>query len=88
MFIKEVVLFNKTNNKERKILLSQYSAEDIEKLISVFPQDVFYTDNGVLKHIAENFVKKVNDTFDVHHCAQCGAVADSSSQVGGAASFL
>lgn len=88
LFIKEVVLFNKTNNKERKILLSQYSAEDIEKLISVFPQDVFYTDNGVLKHIAENFVKKVNDTFDVHHCAQCGAVADSSSQVGGAASFL
>ena len=47
---------------------------------------MLYSDDGVLKFIINEYIKKINDTFDVHTCYNCGTKYEGD--VNSAASFL
>ena len=66
--------------------IADYEPEDVEEIISIFPQDVLYSDNGILKYITEEYIKKINDSFDKQHCLQCGEIHENT--VNSSASFL
>lgn len=86
LFIETIEMTNKQTNAARKIKLSDFPASEIEDIISVFPQDVLYSDSGILKFIVNEYIKKINDTFDVHTCYNCGAKFEND--VNSATSFL
>lgn len=86
LFIKEIDMANKSAGTSKHITMSDYAVSDIEDIVSVFPQDVLYSDNGVLTYIINEFVKKINDSFDQQKCYHCGEVYDEA--VNGAQSFL
>ena len=86
IFIKSLELTNKITNNTRQINFNDFDAGDIEQIMSVFPQDVLYADDGILKFIVNEYIKKINDTFDTHECYQCGEKYDND--VTSAESFL
>lgn len=76
LFIKSISVSNKSKPEEHAITvdLSDVDYEELDKLISVFPQDVLYNDDGVLKFIMAEFIEKINSVFETAKCAQCGEV--------------
>lgn len=46
--------------------MAKYKASDVEDILASFPQDALYTDDGVLNFIANEYLKKINDSFDKH----------------------
>lgn len=48
LFIKQIDLKSKSNGAEKVIVMSDYKVRDIEDIMSVFPQDVLYSEDGVL----------------------------------------
>ena len=86
LFIKTIDLENKGNGAKKNIVMSDYEVKDIEDIVAVFPQDVLYSDEGVLQYIANNYIKKINDTFDAHLCINCGE--KYQNDVNSAESFL
>ena len=74
LFISKVNILNKSTNSVRNIDFSQYKVSDIEDILEIFPQDVLYAENGVLKYIVNEYIKKVNDTFDKHECWKCHTI--------------
>ena len=86
LFIKTLTITNKTNNTDRVINFNDFEAGDIEQILSVFPQDVLYADDGVLKFIVTEYIKKINDSFDSHECFQCGTKYEND--ISNADSFL
>lgn len=86
LYIKDVVITNKNSNTTRTIHLYDYAPEEIEEILSVFPQDVLYSENGVLKFVTTEFIKKINDTFDVQKCASCGEIYEGT--VNSSSNFL
>ena len=74
LFIKDVVIEVKATGKKREINFENHKVGDIEEIMAAFPQDVLYTDTGVLKYILNNFIQPMNDSFDKHTCYQCGEV--------------
>lgn len=86
LFIKTINMTNKTNNNTRNINFNDFEAGDVEKIISVFPQDVLYSEDGVLKFIVNEFIKKINDSFEQHECYQCGEKYEND--INGTESFL
>ena len=86
LFIKQIDLENKSTNSVKQIILSDYAVKDIEDIVAVFPQDVLYSDDGVIQYIANNYIKKINDTFDEHTCFNCGEKYEND--VNSAESFL
>ena len=42
--------------------------------VAAFPQDVLYTDGGVLKYIVKQYIQPLNDCFEKHECLKCGAI--------------
>ncbi len=86
LFIKQIDLTNKISKTSKKIVFADYPVRDIEDIMAVFPQDVLYSDDGVIQYIANNYIKKINDTFDVHTCFNCGEKYEHD--VSSAESFL
>jgi len=86
LFIKSINLTNKTNGMTKNIVMSDYEIKDVEDIIAVFPQDVLYSDDGVLQYIANNYIKKINDSFEEHTCFNCGEKYEND--VNSAESFL
>ena len=76
LFISKLKLTIKATGVERVIDFSQYKASDVEDILSKFPQDALYTDDGVLNFIVNEYLKKINDSFDKHECYQCGTVQE------------
>ena len=70
----DVVIEVKATGKKREINFENHKVGDIEEIMAAFPQDVLYTDTGVLKYILNNFIQPMNDSFDKHTCYQCGEV--------------
>ena len=66
LFISKIELTVKANGVVRTIDLDKYKASDVEDILAQFPQDALYTDNGVLNFIANEYLKKINDSFDKH----------------------
>ena len=74
LFIRTLTFKNKQTKKVTNIDFDAYPVGDIDEILNAFPQDVLYTDNGVLKHIVDHFLATLNAQFDKHTCANCGAV--------------
>ena len=74
LFIKKVELINKKNPNDHKLAdLSIMPYDDVETLLSYFPQNIMFDEeNGVLKHIAKEFIEKINSVFQYEKCGHCG----------------
>lgn len=77
-FVKSIRLENKQTGAVQDIDFSQFSVSEMEEIFAAFPQDVLYTDDGVLNYIANEYIKKINDTFDQHKCGACGAIYEEA----------
>ena len=79
LFISKLKLEIKSNGTIRDIDFSKYQADAIEDILAKFPQDALYTDDGVLQFIANEYLKKINDSFDKHVCYECGTVQEEEN---------
>src|SRR5574344_1653012 len=78
LYISEIDVENKATKMKKHINMADYQVGDIEDIMAIFPQDVLYTENGVLYFIINNFIKVINDTFEVQHCYNCNAVYENT----------
>lgn len=74
LFIAGFSAYNKDTNKEVRVDLSKFPVSEIETFVGALPQDVLYSDHGVLMFITNEFLEKLNESFDTHECAQCGTI--------------
>ena len=74
LFINKIELINKSNpNDHKEADLKLMSYDDVETLLSYFPQNIMFDENkGVLKYIAKEFIEKINSVFQYEKCAHCG----------------
>lgn len=74
LFITKVEIISKRNPNDRKEAdLKLMSYDDVETLLSYFPQNIMFDEEkGVLKHIANEFITKINGIFQYEKCAHCG----------------
>lgn len=74
---------SKTKQLIKEVDFKKFKPEDIETILGVLPQDILYSDNGVLQFITKEFLQKMNDSFDKHRCTHCGAIQEeeNSNQV-------
>ena len=79
LFIKKIEFTDKSTGDTSIIDASDYTIDELFEVISVFPQDVLYADNGIIQHITSEFITKINDTFDKHECVVCGKLCESTS---------
>ena len=76
LFISKVDIEIKATGVKRTIDMSKYKASDVEDILAQFPQDALYTEDGVLNFIANEYLKKINDSFDKHECYSCGTIQE------------
>lgn len=86
LFIEDVEIENKATGTKKTIHMRDYGVADVEDILATFPQDVVYSDSGVIQHVAKRYVQRVNDAFDKHRCLQCGE--EYENDVGSADAFL
>lgn len=73
LFVSEIEIINKATQTKNKADLSLMSLKEVEQLFSLFPQNIMFDDkNGVLQHITNEFIDKINKVFQYEKCAQCG----------------
>lgn len=87
LFIKKIEFEDKMSSDKTSIDVSEYSIDELLDIISVFPQDVMYSENGIIQYITNEFITKVNNVFEKHTCAMCGKECDTL-QDGGIDGFL
>lgn len=85
LYIKQIEITVKANGNVRFIDMNDYKVQDVEDILSMFPQDALY--NGALEYIAEDYIGKLNDSFDKHECINCGEVHEKTG-ANNTASFL
>lgn len=87
-FIKEIDFKSIVGESEpTRIVTSEFTPQEVTQILESFPQDVVYVDDGVLSFVVENFINKINASFEKHKCGSCGAVYDESVD-GDTSSFL
>lgn len=74
LFIESISYINKSTGKQTNINFSDYLVSDIEEIMSIFPQDVLYSDNGIIKFIINEMIQPINDAFDKHECWKCHTI--------------
>ena len=79
LFIKTINMTNKKTNVTREIAFDNYKVSDIEDILEKFPQDVLYTEKGVLKFIVNEYIKPTNDSFEKHECWQCHTIHEKGN---------
>lgn len=79
LFIKNASFIDKTTGDESTIDVSEYSVDEMLDVISVFPQDVMYSETGVIQYITQEFIAKINEAFEKHECLTCGKIYDTTS---------
>ena len=72
MYIKRVVLTNKTTGEVTDLNLLDFTPSEVNDIMSTFPQDVLYAQDGIMQYISKDFISKINSTFEKHTCATCG----------------
>ena len=87
LYITKVNILNKKSGKQKEIDFKYYSVSDINDIVQMFPQDVLYSDNGVISFIIKNFIQNISSVFDEHRCTNCGKL-NEEGEVNSAASFL
>lgn len=74
LFIKEMEIVNKTTKEKHCADLTYMTYNQIEQLLSMFPQNILFADEtGVIKYITKELIEKINSVFTYEKCAQCGA---------------
>lgn len=86
LFVQSVEIEILDTGAKKTVDLRDYGAGDVEEIFATFPQDVLYAEDGVIQHVAANYIQRVNDAFDKHKCLQCGETYDND--VGSADAFL
>ena len=71
LFLKSVTIKTKATNQEKTINFDDYGPLDIGDILAVFPYEIVYNDDGILKYISTEFIGKINEQFDAHYCVQC-----------------
>lgn len=79
LFISKLVISTSEGKVLKEIDFHGYKPADIEEILQTLPQDVLYTDNGVLQFIAREFLQKLNESFDKHQCQFCGAIQEDEN---------
>ena len=79
LFIAGLKIADNAGNVIKDIDFKRFKPEDIEVILGVLPQDVLYSDNGVLQFITKEFLQKMNDSFDKHKCTRCGAIQEEEN---------
>lgn len=84
LFMKSVTIKNIETGAEKFIDFSNYGPLDITDIVAVFPYEVIYNDDGILRFITKEFIGKINDQFEAHYCLQChekyeGGIDDAAS---------
>ena len=74
LFIVKAEITCKANNTKRVVDFNDYQVSDREDILAAFPQDVLYTEGGVLKYIVKQYIQPLNDCFEKHECLKCGAI--------------
>lgn len=73
LFIKKVDIIKKVDNTIKTVDAKNFTTKELLEIFSMFPQDVLYTDDGIMTFIFNEFVKKIDDAYGKHKCGQCGA---------------
>jgi hypothetical protein len=87
LFIKRIDVIDKDDPASAlsaDLTLMTYS--EIEKLIDMFPQNVVFSEDGVINYITKNFIERLNSVFQYEKCAFCGA--ESSEGIGSLIDFF
>ena len=71
LFIKSVKIKSLTDNSEKDIDFNAYGPLDIGDILAVFPYEVIYNEDGILRYISTEFIGKINEQFEAHYCVQC-----------------
>ena len=79
LFIAGLKIADNAGNVIKDIDFKRFKPEDIEVILGVLPQDVLYSDSGVLQFITKEFLQKMNDSFDKHKCTHCGAIQEEEN---------
>lgn len=79
LFIKSVSFTDKSSGDTSDISTSDYTADELFDVMSVFPQDVLYSENGIIQYITKEFIGRINDQFEKHECTVCGKICDETS---------
>ena len=79
LFIKSVSFTDKSSGETSDISTSDYTVDELFDVMSVFPQDVLYSEGGIIQYITKEFIGKINDPFEKHECAVCGKLCDETS---------
>lgn len=79
LFIKDFSFTDKSTGEQTDIASSDYTVDELFDLIAVFPQDVLYSENGVIQYITKEFIGKINDAFEKHECVVCGKLCEDTS---------
>ena len=79
LFIKSVTFENLHTHKTTTIEFEKYPVGKIEDIMEIFPQDVLYAKNGVLKFIANEMLKPINDSFNKHECFNCHTIHEKEN---------
>lgn len=86
LYVKSIEVYNKATKSTKKINFNEFNAGDVEELISIFPQDVLYSETGILYYVMNNYINPINESFDKQICFQCGT--EHKDTVNSAESFL
>jgi hypothetical protein len=79
LFIEQLSYTNKQTGKSTHINFNDYLVSDIEDIMCIFPQDVLYSDNGVITFIVTNMIQPINDAFDKHECWKCRTIHEKGN---------
>lgn len=76
LYIKRIEIVDKKTNAKDVADLTFMTYNDIEKLISMFPQNIVFSEkDGVMQYIVKNLIMQTNSVFQREKCIQCGAEA-------------
>jgi len=80
LFIKKVELSHNDDSKSEPLVadFTQMGYAEMEQIISLFPQDIVYNENGMIAYITKNYLDQLNNVFEKQTCGHCGAVYDES----------
>ena len=79
LFISGIKFTMKENKEVTDINLKLMDPAVVSEIIEEFPQDVIYSDNGVLAYISEHMIASINNAFEEHKCLQCGHVQKNAN---------
>ena len=87
LYIKKIEIVDKATGEREIADMSYLSYDDMNELISMFPQEIIFDDEkGLPKFVAKEFLDNISSIFQYEKCAQCGTEAPIG--IGSMADFL